>query len=131
MHLKVIQQMSKVPRSVGIPPLSDSAFEEAFTSQTSDAVSANPNAPLVPVGSIVALDEDGRINPLAGMGLTDEQYAMILQGLVNGESFPGVTTSMGMGMGIGVSDDVVRQKRALDDLSDGRDGKRGRFELVE
>ena len=30
MHLKVIQQMSKVPRSIGMPPLSDTAFEEAF-----------------------------------------------------------------------------------------------------
>ncbi|KAG7094842.1 hypothetical protein E1B28_005651 [Marasmius oreades] len=33
MHLKVIQQMSRVPRSLGIPPLSDASFEQAMTSQ--------------------------------------------------------------------------------------------------
>jgi osomolarity two-component system response regulator SKN7 len=141
MHLKVIQQMSKVPRSVGIPPLSDSSFEQAFTSQTSHAASAaaavvDPTGALVPIGGgniiqegsgVVVMDEDGRINPLAGMGLSDEQYAVILHNLVNGESFPGVA---GMTMGM-VNDGVVGEKRALDDPSDGRDGKRSRFELVE
>ena len=36
-----------------------------------------------------ASDEiDGRINPLAGMGLTDDQYNVILQGMANVENFP-------------------------------------------
>jgi osomolarity two-component system response regulator SKN7 len=113
MHLKVIQQMSKVPRSVGIPPLSDSSFEQALTTQ---AASINNGSgvlvPMIPGAG----DDDGRINPLAGMGLSDEQYAMILQNLVNGESFPGVAGG---------------EKRALDDTSDGRDSKRSRFEVVE
>ncbi|KII88312.1 hypothetical protein PLICRDRAFT_29883 [Plicaturopsis crispa FD-325 SS-3] len=112
MHLKVVQQMAKtVPRSVGVPPLSDAAFEQALTLQAA----SNP-----------ALgDDDGRINPLAGMGLTDEQYAMILQGLVNGESFPGV------GMP-DASSPSAGDKRERDD-GDARDGgaKRGRFEVVD
>ena len=103
--------MSKVPRSAGIPPLSDSSFEQALTTQA--ATVSGPSS-LVPM-SASSGDEEGRINPLAGMGLSDEQYAMILQNLVNGESFPG----------------VAGEKRVLDDPSDSRDSKRSRFEVVE
>lgn len=120
--------MAKVPRSVGIPPLSDSSFENALTSQ---AALMNNNSLQMQGGNgtpgLGFGDDDGRINPLAGMGLSDEQYAMILQNLVNGESFPGVA-GMGMGMGEGSSSG---EKRSLEDSSDGRDGKRSRFEVVE
>ncbi len=82
---------------------------------------------MTPGGSFnFALSEpdEGRINPLAGMGLTDEQYTMILQNLVNGESF--------MGIGMPAMDGMLDSgKRALDDNGDGRDGKRGRFEVIE
>ena len=91
MHLKVIQQMSKFPRTVGIPPLSDAGFDEALTVQPS----ANP---LPPQNG----DDDGKINPLAGMGLTDEQYAMILQGLVSGDvGLVGIDGGMSAGVGVG------------------------------
>lgn len=103
-HLKVIQQMAKVPRSVGIPPLSDSSFDQALM-----VTAANPPQ-----------DEEGKINPLAGMGLSDETYAAILQNIVNGESFPGLNGSL-----------VGLEKRGLDDNGDGREGKRGRFEVIE
>lgn len=111
MHLKVIQTMSKVPRSVGIPPLSDAGFDQALQMQMQ-----------MPGGG----EDDGKINPLAGMGLTDDQYTMILQNLVNGESFMGVGALDGAldGMGAGA-------KRGLDDGGDGREAKRSRFEVVE
>ena len=32
-------------------------------------------------------EDEGRINPLAGMGLTDEQYNLILQNIVSGDGF--------------------------------------------
>ena len=119
MHLKVIQQMAQIPRSVGIPPLSDSAFEQAL------AVGASNNSLMAAGGS----DEtDGRINPLAGMGLTDEQYTMILQNMVNGESFPGVPLPPDVAEGVPSVNGV---KRGLEEDEDGRDGKRGRFEVVE
>ena len=120
MHLKVIQQMAQIPRSVGIPPLSDSAFEQAL------AVGASNNLLMAAGGS----DEiDNRINPLAGMGLTDEQYTLILQNMVNGESFSGVPLPADITEGGGPSVNGV--KRGLEDDEDGRDGKRGRFEVVE
>jgi osomolarity two-component system response regulator SKN7 len=134
MHLKVIQQMSRVPRSVGIPPLSDSSFEQAFTSQAALATasgsgsSSNDNSLMLNPASPFNFglgEDDGRINPLAGMGLTDEQYNMILQNLVSGESFVS---------GIGMDADnspVIRHKRTLEDSNDGRDGKRSRFEVIE
>ena len=65
MHLKVIQQMAQMPRSVGIPPFSDSSFEQAL------AVGASNNS-LMAVGG--SGETDGRINLLAGMVLTNEQY---------------------------------------------------------
>jgi len=116
-HLKLIQQMSSVPRSVGIPPLADSGFEEALTVQAS----AVTNATFLPMNSLPNGEEDSRINVLAGMGLTDDQYAVILQGLVKGESFPNV----------GMPGQVGNDKRPLEDSDDGRDGKRSRFEVVE
>ena len=143
MHLKVIQQMARVPRSVGIPPLSDDALEAAFTSHAAAATAAAAAAAagtggqLVPQNGVMmqgalmgTSEDDGRINPLAGMGLTDEQYTVILQNLVNGESFAGVAR-MSLGGGASVTVANVGEKRSLDDASDMREGKRSRFELVE
>jgi osomolarity two-component system response regulator SKN7 len=118
-HLKVIQQMAQIPRSVGIPPLSDSAFEQVL------AVGASNNSLIAAGGSD---DTDGRINPLTGMGLMDEQYTMILQNLVNGETFPGVQLPAD---GTDVAGSGSGSKRGLEDDEDGRHGKRGRFEVLE
>ncbi|KAE9405131.1 hypothetical protein BT96DRAFT_358309 [Gymnopus androsaceus JB14] len=151
MHLKVIQQMSRIPRSVGIPPLSDSAFEEAITSQA--ALLTRPNnahnnelgsssssntlaltsdmsssASTYSFSALPMADDDdmGRLNPLAGMGLSDEQYNMILNGIVNGETFAG-----SMDMGVQDAGSSAGMKRRLDERDDDeRDGKRSRFELV-
>jgi osomolarity two-component system response regulator SKN7 len=112
--------MSKtsIPRGPGIPPLNDAAFEQAFAmTDPSSSTSSSSSA---------TYTDDGRINPLAGMGLTDEQYQQILQGLVQSESFAGVD----------IPEDLqfLGGKRALtmeDDDERGSDAKRGRFELVE
>jgi osomolarity two-component system response regulator SKN7 len=141
MHLKAIQQMSRIPRSVGIPPLSDTSFVQAFTTQAALATassSTNTGTGVVPFTSGSPFgyglgEEEGRVNPLAGMGLSDEQYNAILQNIVNGE---GIMGGMGVGvggMGMGVSGEGGgREKRPLeDDAGDGRDGKRTRFEVVE
>lgn len=152
MHLKVIQQMSRIPRSVGIPPLSDSAFEEAITSQA--ALLTRPNnahnnelgsssssntlaltsdmsssASTYSFSALPMADDDdmGRLNPLAGMGLSDEQYNMILNGIVNGETFAG-----SMDMGVQDAGSSAGMKRRLDERDDDeRDGKRSRFEVIE
>ena len=120
-HLQVIQTLSKVPRSVGVPPLSDPSFDNALAVQASAAQQGGA----LPLGfSLGAGDEEeGKINPLAGMGLTDEQYTLILQNLVNGESFSGVSSLEGANGESG--------KRALDDPHDSREAKRSRFEVIE
>jgi len=126
MHLKVISQMTRVSR-----PLSDPEFLASQTSMMNGQESS-ANDSLLPLAgpSSVATnfqgvgDDDGRINPLAGMGLTDEQYNMILRNLVNTASFSSAT---------GLSDSNVgtSEKRTLDDAGDGRDGKRSRFDVVD
>lgn len=126
MHLKVIQQMSRIPRSVGGPPLSDPKFEEAVTSQAalleSSPSGSAPNAQ-TSMMPLVSGENDGRINPLAAMGLTDDQYNMMLTSIVNGETFMG---------GIGMDFSVSGEKRTLEESGeDARDGKRSRFEVVE
>lgn len=120
--------MTRLPRSVGGPPLSDATFEQAIAS--SSLVSMNPgtapSAPPTPGIFNFSLGDDasdGRLNPLAGMGLTDEQYNMILQNIVNGETF-----STGLNMDAGVS---VGEKRTHEDSDDDRNGKRSRFEVIE
>ena len=135
MHLKVIQQMSKLPRSISAP-----IFEQGFIS--------NPQSTLLPsmiesssaIGSSGATDTqpghsslgflnfgggyNGGINLLAGMGLTDDQYTLILQNMVNGESM--------MDDGMNVVRGTNTEKRTLEDLSeDGRSMKRSRFETIE
>lgn len=111
--------MQRIPRSVGIHPLSDSNFDQALALQAS-AMSAGGS------GSFTLGEDDGRINPLAGMGLSDEQYTMILQNMVNNESFMTVG-----GVALDVVAGLEGAKRGLDDPSDDRDGKRGRFEVIE
>ncbi len=92
MHLKVIQEMA--------------------SARVSRPLGGGEVGPYTGNGNGGEVDNEGRVNPLAGMGLTDEQYNMILQNIVNGETFVG-------------------EKRALEDDDDGRDGKRGRFEVIE
>jgi osomolarity two-component system response regulator SKN7 len=188
MHLKVMQQMTVIPRSVGVPPLSDANFEQVLMTNamtmeqqmqqrqsstttapagllvnTADGLSSSStntlSSPLsqlhqqqqqlssqpsqISFTSLLSMGEDDvRINnPLAGMGLSDEHYSIILQNYVNGER-------MGLGM-----DDVVgggsgsgsggsgdggggsgSLKRTIDEIgfgSDKREVKRGRFEVIE
>src|SRR5882757_2811618 len=105
MHLKVIQQMSKLPRSI-----STTMFEQGFV-PNSNMLQSMQAGPLLPnmiesssssSSSAIAQSRDeptgahttgrstlgflnvggtpgGGINLLAGMGLTDDQYALILQ----------------------------------------------------
>ena len=71
-----------------------------------------------------AFDEiDGRINPLAGMGLTGDQYNVILQGMANVENFPNELLSSD-----GVS---TNGKRGLEDNDGGRDGKKVWLKVIE
>ncbi|KAG5644411.1 hypothetical protein DXG03_008578 [Asterophora parasitica] len=135
MHLKVIQQhmrSTSIPRSVGIPPLSDPSFESAFTpgalaSSTSGSGSGMDLVPLPTANPAFGFDveDDGRINPLAGMGLNDEQYNLILQNIVNGDGFMDGAMNVGSGSAM---------KRGLDSGEEaegsGRE-KRSRFEVVE
>jgi osomolarity two-component system, response regulator SKN7 len=114
MHLKTIQQMGKFPRGIGAP---DTSIEE--DPETSMAVQPSMNPPI---------EDAGRLDPLAGMGLSQQQYQLILQGLVNGSNSLGSAVG-GAGPGAGVS--IVSEKRSLDDADDERDGKRGRFEVLE
>jgi osomolarity two-component system response regulator SKN7 len=131
MHLKIIKrQMSKVPRSVGIPPLSDSSFEEALATQAAAATLA---AATLAAANITSGgdnpdtgEDDGQMsNPLAGMGLSDDHYNAILQNLVSGDA------SMGCGIdGLGGLL-IGGEKRALEDISDPRGQKKSRFEVLD
>jgi len=47
----------------------------------------NFGLPYFPAAQQPSEEDDGRINPLAGMGLTDEQYSLILQNIVSGDGF--------------------------------------------
>ena len=108
MHLKVIKTMAQVPRSLNIPA-------ELLGQAVSAQVKSGQNGALATT--------DGRINPLAAMGLSDDQYSVILQNLVNGEAFEDVMA------GAGPSN--LDGKRPLPDSPDERENKRSRFEEIE
>lgn len=95
-------------------------------------------------------EDDDRISPIAGLGLTDEQYNLIIQDIVNAETFGGSSSGMGaddasrmgggpsgsnvMLEGIGMMSVAmlgIGEKRNLEDSTDGREGKRSRFEVIE
>ncbi|KAF5323792.1 hypothetical protein D9619_012942 [Psilocybe cf. subviscida] len=160
MHLKVMQQMSKIGRPLtGTgPPLSDTSFEQALTANaqnlflgssssvagaTGGAYTGAPSPFNFNIFGGSGGDEDGevgaaeRINPLAGMGLTDEQYGIILQNIVNGEGFMGAMEGAGFN-GLSSTSSIVEmpsgsgsEKRPLEDAVDDREGKRSRFEVIE
>lgn len=177
MHLKVIQQISKVPRPVGVPPLSDSNFEQALTTsannlfmlqqqqqqqqkqleqnnETAMPGALTPFRPPTPIdtnleGAMSApspfnislfndATDEAQINPLAGMGVSDEQYKLLLQNIVNGDGFSGIMQSMASSPSAWNSDpgpswsSGLSEKRPLDDpLDSDRDEKRSRFEVIE
>ncbi|KAI5997700.1 HSF-type DNA-binding-domain-containing protein [Pisolithus orientalis] len=117
MHLKVIQEMSRVPRIACAPRLStDNSLTDAL------GADGNGNGPLF----IGGVGTDMRIDPLAGMGLTEERYQAILKDLVNGDNL-GVPEGEGMSGGMGMG-----EKRGLEEEQDGiREVKRGRFEVLD
>jgi len=145
MHLKVIQQMSRLPRTIA-GPSSIMTLGSGYTTNTRDLQGGASSSSFVrsaqPVSGAVMSSsssdatlvenlsspfnlvntDDGRINFLAGMGLTDEQYSMILQNLVNEDGLPGAM------------DESISsiEKRPLEEPGDdGRNGKRSRFEVIE
>lgn len=124
MHLKVIQQMTRsgVPRSIGIPPLSDPSFVDALNTQATSLIPSSSSGGGLNIGITTPMDfDDGRVNPLAGMGLSDDQYNIILSNIVNGESFATALEASGSS-GI---------KRSLEEGDGGREMKKSRFEEVE
>lgn len=99
-------------------------------------------------------EDDDRISPIAGLGLTDEQYNLIIQDIVNAETFGGGSSASAVGMGADDSNRMsggpsgsnvmlegigmmsvamlgIGEKRGLEDSTDGRDAKRSRFEVIE
>ena len=106
--------MGRFPRALGA---ADTSIEE--DPETSLAVQPSMNPPVV--------EDSGRIDPLAGMGLTQQQYQLILQGLVHGDSSLGTAVNVA-GPGASL---IASEKRSLEDAEDERDGKRGRFVVLE
>ncbi|KAK7035843.1 response regulatory domain-containing protein [Favolaschia claudopus] len=121
-HLTVIKEkMSttmRIPRQpTGIPPLNDAGFESAL--QAGAASSSPGSSTREPcswaTASAARHSDGGRINVLAGMGLSDEQYNVMLASIVSGDGFN------------------FGEKRTRDDEvdTDSRDNKRSRFEVIE
>lgn len=158
-HLKVIQQMAQIPRSVGLPPLSDSAFEQVLAahaaaltnslplSPSNNASSSSPSGPLSlsglspgPSGESqshfmglgLGLD-DSRANPLASMGLSDDMYQAMIHNLINtGQFMDAGMGSPNMGSHSNLDAGNGNLKRPLDDGADSNpSGKRSRFEVLE
>lgn len=100
LHLRGVWDLRTVPRSPGLPPMSDSHLQEAVAfGSTRDS-------------SLLV------INPLASMGVSDDDYSIMIQNMFRDDPSAQPSTSV---------------KRTWDDgtLGDGRGAKRSRFETVE
>ncbi|KAG5637640.1 hypothetical protein H0H81_003865 [Sphagnurus paluster] len=134
-HLKVIQQRmqsTSVPRA--LTPSSSTSFDASFPSASTSTATMTSSSSSSPSNILTQsplelgtgfgfgfdVEDDGRINPLAGMGLTDEQYTLILQNIVSGE-------------GLMTGDVSGREKRGRDEIEEIETGreKRSRFEVIE
>jgi hypothetical protein len=134
--LKIIKELSKIPRAMGSP-----GPQDAFLMASGSGVASG----LV----------DGRLNPLAYHNLSDEQYAAIVQGVFapGDDTGPGGAYAQGTiteveeseyasaadagpsgastPMIISASGGTKRPLEIEDGSVDGVGGKRGRFENVE
>jgi osomolarity two-component system response regulator SKN7 len=140
-HLKVADAIrNHVPRGVGIPPLNDENFNQALMVASQSYNGHGPTLAVQPNGEN-AEQEEGKGNPFAGMGLSDEHYAMILQNFVNNGGTDGTgsgdpISSSGhpipiFGFGISSQPLSLGEKRPLDDPQDREDNKRSRFQVIE
>ena len=124
MHLKVIQQMSRIPRPMSAKP--DTNYDQALTASSSPTLPTSPDLGWVfNLGGGGGEGDEGRINPLAAMGLSDEGYQAMVQNLISAESF------MDMGGGGGGELKRAFEEDGMDGVEDGRGGKRSRFEVIE
>lgn len=101
MHLKVIQQMSRIPRPMGALPDTTTNYDQALTLANPSSSSASPSSTSATATSsgdnnnpgwvfnlgVGGEGDEGRINPLAAMGLSDESYQTMVQNLISAESF--------------------------------------------
>jgi osomolarity two-component system response regulator SKN7 len=65
LHMKALQLSAEVPRSVGVPPLSDQRLQEAVAQGAAEA------------SGLLGRGPEMR-NPLAGMGWSDDTYQIVL-----------------------------------------------------
>jgi osomolarity two-component system response regulator SKN7 len=105
-HLKTVQKMDEIPKSLGLPPISEDMMQSVLSATAASAASM-ASTPHGEVNSMAAMmgngpqamrasqdagasmsdfgqgeDEEGIANPLAGMGFSDEEYISMLQNLI-------------------------------------------------
>jgi osomolarity two-component system response regulator SKN7 len=78
-HLKAIQLSAEVPRSLGVPPLSDQGVVEAVAVGAVQWAGVGPGLGIgLGIGGGAGSREGEMRNPLAGMGWSDETYQIVL-----------------------------------------------------
>lgn len=141
-HLKTIQKMDEIPKALGLPPTSDDMMQNVLSATAASAASiggstlllqgeVNPMAAMMGNGphafrasqdveaslsefgmSGGGEEDEGIVNPLAGMGFSDEEYISMLQNLIaagavsdstRGETADEVASVMGVTRGEGIT----------------------------
>ena len=132
-HLKLSDAIrNHVPRGVGIPPLNDENFNQALM-VSSQSYNMHSQPLIVPANGEAA-EQDGKANPLAGMGISDEHYAMLMQNIIVDSSDARGPAGDGVPVFGFVSSSQsfnLAEKRPLEDALDRDGNKRGRFEVLE
>ena len=111
--------------SNALQSMQDGASIPSMPESSSSAFRNSATASLASDGCSYPGFNNGGVSLLAGMGLTEDQYTLILQSMVHGDGFLKMMDTDGANVPPG-------EKRSLDDLcEDGRSSKRSRFETIE
>lgn len=130
-HLKLSDAIRNyVPRGVGIPPLNDENFNQAL--MVSSHSYNMSGLPLTNHANGDTMEQERKANPLAGMGISDEHYAMLMENFTSNDSSSLPDSSVPIfGFVSAAQSFNASEKRPLDDALDRVGSKRGRFETLE
>lgn len=103
-HLKAIQLSAEIPRSLGVPPLSDQGLVDALATAAQWG------------------ENTGARNPLAGMGWSDDTYQLVLSQFMSTGAIPEVTNISNGTIGttmIFPESSAFGRKRSIETVDDG------------
>jgi osomolarity two-component system, response regulator SKN7 len=121
-NFRQIREMGQMPRQIG---------PAGTIEEDGETVQPSVNPPLFATVAAPLPEDEGKIDPLLAMGLTDQKYNMILTTMVGLGATMGSVIASGSVASAGGSGSAGEKRSMTDDGESDREGKRPRFEVLE